>query len=197
MCFVWISEQTAIISLYSINRLIFITGTDCVYCAVRTGPWNIIQVRFNFKFETRLHSQASPCKSCGKQSDTRTSFSPSTSVSAVSIIPPMLHTHLHLHVAFTGRTKGEIWKPSKSSSLSETRKNGIENYSHLQDLKGQPSGRGGGGVGGAEKREQHSREDFKSLKIYEVEEIMWDARVLTCNIHGRDQKYLHSCDCET
>ena len=34
---VWISEQTAIISLYSINWLVFITKTECVYCAVRTG----------------------------------------------------------------------------------------------------------------------------------------------------------------
>ena len=37
MCFVWISEQTAIISLYSINWLICITETQCVFCAVRTG----------------------------------------------------------------------------------------------------------------------------------------------------------------
>ena len=36
MCFVWISEQTAIISLYNINRLGFITETECVYCAVRS-----------------------------------------------------------------------------------------------------------------------------------------------------------------
>jgi hypothetical protein len=35
MGFVWISEQTAIISLYSINWLVFITETTCVYCAVR------------------------------------------------------------------------------------------------------------------------------------------------------------------
>ena len=35
MRFVCISEQTAIISLYSINWLIFITKTLCVYCAVR------------------------------------------------------------------------------------------------------------------------------------------------------------------
>jgi len=41
MCFVWISEQTAIISLYSINCLVFITETECVYCAVRTGYLNI------------------------------------------------------------------------------------------------------------------------------------------------------------
>jgi hypothetical protein len=39
MCFVWISEQTAIISLYSINGLVFITETECVYCAVRTGSF--------------------------------------------------------------------------------------------------------------------------------------------------------------
>jgi hypothetical protein len=34
MCFVWIWEQTAIISLYSINWLVFITETESVYCAV-------------------------------------------------------------------------------------------------------------------------------------------------------------------
>jgi len=37
MCFMWIWEQTAIISLYNINWLVFITETVCVYCAVRTG----------------------------------------------------------------------------------------------------------------------------------------------------------------
>ena len=36
MCFVWIWEQTAIISLYSINWLVFVTATECVYCAVRS-----------------------------------------------------------------------------------------------------------------------------------------------------------------
>ena len=35
MCFVWIWEQTAIISLYSIRWLVFITETESVYCAVR------------------------------------------------------------------------------------------------------------------------------------------------------------------
>ena len=41
-CFAWISEQTAIISLYSVNLSVFITETQCVYCAVRTGSLNII-----------------------------------------------------------------------------------------------------------------------------------------------------------
>jgi hypothetical protein len=44
VCFVWISEQTAIISLYSINLLVFITETECVYCAIWTGYLNIIQI---------------------------------------------------------------------------------------------------------------------------------------------------------
>jgi hypothetical protein len=43
--FVWISEQTAIISLYNINWLVFITETQCVYCAVRTGCLNAIQIQ--------------------------------------------------------------------------------------------------------------------------------------------------------
>ena len=33
MCFVWISEQTAIISLYNINWLVFIAETDSVFIA--------------------------------------------------------------------------------------------------------------------------------------------------------------------
>ena len=47
MCFVWVSEETAIISLYDINWLVFITETQCVYCAVRTGYLYIIQVSFS------------------------------------------------------------------------------------------------------------------------------------------------------
>ena len=44
MCFVWIWEQTAIISQYSINWLVCIAETDSVYCVVRTGCLYIIQV---------------------------------------------------------------------------------------------------------------------------------------------------------
>jgi hypothetical protein len=46
MCFVWISEQTAIISLYSVNWLVFITERESVYCAVRTGSLYIIEEPF-------------------------------------------------------------------------------------------------------------------------------------------------------
>ena len=44
MCFVWISEQTAFISLYNINWLVFIPETKCVYCAVRTESFNTFHI---------------------------------------------------------------------------------------------------------------------------------------------------------
>ena len=47
MCFVWIWEQTAIISLYRINWLVFITDTECVYCAVRTGSLYTASLTFS------------------------------------------------------------------------------------------------------------------------------------------------------
>ena len=52
MCFVWIWEKTAIISLYSINWLVCITETECVYCAVRTGSLNVI---IQLKFSVTVH----------------------------------------------------------------------------------------------------------------------------------------------
>ena len=36
MCFAWISEQTVAFVLCIINRLVFITEVESVYCAVRT-----------------------------------------------------------------------------------------------------------------------------------------------------------------
>ena len=68
MCFVWIWEQTAIISLYSINWLGFITETQNVYCAVRTDCSFALQVKLN------------PCVICGGHNGgTWTGFSPSIS----------------------------------------------------------------------------------------------------------------------
>ena len=41
MCFVWIWEQTAIISLYSINLLVFITEMECL---LRGTDWIFMQM---------------------------------------------------------------------------------------------------------------------------------------------------------
>jgi hypothetical protein len=37
----------------------------------------------------------------------------------VSIIPLTFWTHIHPHVALTGRQTGEAWEPPKSSAFSE------------------------------------------------------------------------------
>jgi len=62
MCFVWIWEQTVIISLYSINWLVFITETECVYCAVRTGSLNntdiFVPKRWNVDLNDKYQGQA-------------------------------------------------------------------------------------------------------------------------------------------
>jgi hypothetical protein len=55
--------------------------------------------------ETWVLPRVSPFEIGGVQSGFGTGFSPSTSVSSVNIIPPILHTYLHLHVAFARRTK--------------------------------------------------------------------------------------------
>ena len=49
MCFVLISDQAAIVSLYSVKRLVSITELECVYYAVRAGSLNIIQVNFRIR----------------------------------------------------------------------------------------------------------------------------------------------------
>jgi len=42
-------KKTAIISLYSINRLVFKTETKSVYCAVRAEYLNVIQINFRLR----------------------------------------------------------------------------------------------------------------------------------------------------
>jgi hypothetical protein len=49
MCFVWIPEQTAIISAYSCNFSVFITTAESVYCAVQTG----FSARYGLGFQVR------------------------------------------------------------------------------------------------------------------------------------------------
>jgi hypothetical protein len=55
------------------------------------------------------------------QSGTGTGFSPSTSTSPVSIIPPVLHTQLYLHVALTRKTRewnlGHVKEMESTSTL--------------------------------------------------------------------------------
>jgi len=117
MCFVWVWEQTAIISLYSSDWLVFITETECVYCAVpstfyvlptqciyvfcvglrtnsgyftvhqRTAYLNIIQIN------VILNPIQCQCTlNLWQQSGTDSGIPPNTSV-----FPCFLQAHLHLH----------------------------------------------------------------------------------------------------
>ena len=56
--------------------------------------------------EAQFRSQTSSCQVFGGQSGTGTGFSPSSSVFPVSIILPIILTHVHQHVARTRRTNG-------------------------------------------------------------------------------------------
>ena len=55
VCFVWISQQTAIPTLYSVNRLVLITETESVFCAVRTESLNVLTVIQLLKFFLLAH----------------------------------------------------------------------------------------------------------------------------------------------
>jgi len=44
MCFVYISEQTVTISLHSINLMGLMAQRECIYYAVGTESFNIIEV---------------------------------------------------------------------------------------------------------------------------------------------------------
>jgi hypothetical protein len=59
-----------------------------------------------FTAEAQILSRSSLCEICSGQSGTGTGLSPRLRFSPVSIIPPMLHTHLRLRVVLTRRTTG-------------------------------------------------------------------------------------------
>jgi hypothetical protein len=123
MCFVWISEQTAIISLYNINWLVFITETESVYCAVRTGFLNTIQVIFRpnglamaqaigrrpLMMDAAFNSKWVHVGYVVDKVTLTKVFLSVFRIFHVSIIPSMLYTPLHTSMLPKGRT-GESWK---------------------------------------------------------------------------------------
>ena len=138
MCFVWIWEQTAIISLYNINWLVFITETECVYCAVRTGSLYVILVMCFvwISEQTAINSlyninwlvciTETECVYCAVRTGSLNKIpvniffigrGRSQAVIPRPLTPQFSNapTHLHPHVALTRREKGEAWEPEKRS----------------------------------------------------------------------------------
>ena len=112
MCFVSIWEQTAIISLYSIDWLVCITETECVYWVVRTGSLNLQKAVPRIRRLVAHHSPRIPGFDprsvhvrfmVGKVVLDRFSFE-DFSFPPFSIITPTLHTLIHQNVALTRRT---------------------------------------------------------------------------------------------
>jgi len=84
MCFVWISEQTAIISLYNINWLVFVTQTEIVYCAVRTVYFCTIQFNLAVGMLNEAH-----CCLCANLPLFK------------SHVPLLLHKHSSLYISWS------------------------------------------------------------------------------------------------
>jgi len=96
ICFIWISEQTAIIPLYNIDWLVFIAERESVYCAVWTRSLTIIHVHFSL----RRASRQSPTAEAEARSHVRLAvdevavelvFLRVLRLSPFNTSPPMLH----------------------------------------------------------------------------------------------------------
>ena len=118
MCFVWIWEQTAIISLYSINWLVCITEIDCVYCAVQTGHLNLIQLYVsvcinNWTYLLHCYTNNIAPISYFRILNSYVTLQPSLHISC---------TYLHMWSAHTpqnsGNQKCESWKQHNRSSAT-------------------------------------------------------------------------------
>jgi hypothetical protein len=106
MSFVWISEQTAIISLYNVNWLVCITETESVYCAGRTESSTIIQER-SPRRKTGFDPWPIRLRFVMGNVALGNVFRRLRHLSAVSFIPPMVRTRLHLCVILIRRADGQ------------------------------------------------------------------------------------------
>ena len=121
MCFMYISEQRAIISLYNINWLVCITETQCVYCAVRAGLQLWCKLFSTLQTVSRSRRSFAGLSLCMPRFDARSAhlsfvvdrvaegqFSlTGLPFPPVRIIPPTPQTRLHLNVVLTRRTNGQ------------------------------------------------------------------------------------------
>ena len=82
--------------------------------------------------EVQVRSRASPCEICGGQRDSGEGFYSNTSLSSFSIIPKMLHAHLHVNTSFIRRTSGRNFGTLKQiNAFSDIGECEIEEYEYL------------------------------------------------------------------
>ena len=124
MCFVWISEQTAIISLYNINWLVCITQTQSVYCAVRTRKSKTFQAYCIFRALDSKCPVSHPgskgsisiqyiCDLCCKARQNERYLPQYCSFSPIVVILQMIHTDLLVSITAIRRTSW--WSVSTSN----------------------------------------------------------------------------------
>ena len=123
MCSVWISEQTAIISLYSINWLVFKTETECVYCAVRTEYITYIITGFNGRSVASLspRSQGFDLRPIPMIFVVEKVAHGQVLLPTYFGVPPQIvNTYLHLSTALI-RTSDKAWEPPEALSFNGKR----------------------------------------------------------------------------
>jgi hypothetical protein len=69
--------------------------------------------------QARVQSQHWPCEVDDGQNDNGTFFLQVLWFSFLTIILPMVDTHIKLPVTPTRKTHGQVWEPSKSNALAE------------------------------------------------------------------------------
>ena len=144
MCFVWIWEQTAIISLYSINWLVFITERECVYCVVRARCFSTFRIHCSFlertiaeavsrrphTVEAQFRSQVSTCEICGGQFSSWIEASPSSCVFPLSVSSLQYTIFFIIYTLLLPEWQtGKAWEPFKMKSVLGIGEHWIEMYS--------------------------------------------------------------------
>lgn len=119
VCFVCFSEQTATIAL------VFITETECVYCAVRIECLNIIQIKCSIQQRPLWFGPRSARVRLLVNKVAMGQFClPVLRFFPVSTFPLIIHTHLHLTLSTrtNGRYLGTFQHSSALSEIGDHRK---------------------------------------------------------------------------